>query len=266
MPGAAAAQKRLRRREFRETGSLGKMQRKGQPSRPAAALAAVASGAGDAIIRHPLSAAGTTAFAVIFLFVFANAAWYQPKPHPAPFLVLRPAPAGTAEAGGERSDRAPRDRAGNAADDGDVQDALVRDLQLALQKLEIYSGDADGVNGPVTRGAIRAYQERTGLEVSGRASDALLAHIRVTLSDPSGLDAERLPAEPPKPVPRTEPDLVETIQAALKRAGHEDMAVDGIVGTQTRAAIRHFQSENGLPPDGEPSEALLEKLRQRGFL
>lgn len=41
-----------------------------------------------------------------------------------------------------------------------------------------------------------------------------------------------------------------TIQTKLKRWGYYNGAVDGIFGSQTRQAVRYFQSKNGLAVDG----------------
>ncbi|MFO1436239.1 MAG: peptidoglycan-binding domain-containing protein [Gammaproteobacteria bacterium] len=54
----------------------------------------------------------------------------------------------------------------------------VRELQSALRGLGYYSGPVDGVAGPKTSTAIRAYQKQNGLLVDGRPSVALLNHIR----------------------------------------------------------------------------------------
>ena len=45
-------------------------------------------------------------------------------------------------------------------------------------------------------------------------------------------------------------DTVRTIQTKLKRWGYYTGAVDGIFGSQTRQAVRYFQSKNGLTVDG----------------
>jgi hypothetical protein len=54
----------------------------------------------------------------------------------------------------------------------------VLDIQVALARAGLYHGPADGLSGPKTRAAIRAYQRQNGLLVDGRASAALLAHLR----------------------------------------------------------------------------------------
>lgn len=58
---------------------------------------------------------------------------------------------------------------------------------------------------------------------------------------------------------RYEP-MVEQLQRDLKALGRYDGPVDGVIGRRTKQAIAVFQQENGLTPDGEPSEELLDKL------
>lgn len=53
----------------------------------------------------------------------------------------------------------------------------------------------------------------------------------------------------------------EELQRLLITRGQQIGDVDGIIGTQTRAAIRVVQRDLGLPPDGHPSGGLLEALR-----
>jgi len=61
-----------------------------------------------------------------------------------------------------------------------------------------------------------------------------------------------------RPLARSE--IVE-IQTRLGRLGFEAGDADGVVGAQTRAAIRLFQKTRQLPPDGYPTISLLESLR-----
>ena len=51
------------------------------------------------------------------------------------------------------------------------------------------------------------------------------------------------------------------LQQRLTNAGFSTQGVDGRIGPNTRAAIRAYQRSVGLPPDGHPSMALLERLR-----
>lgn len=56
-------------------------------------------------------------------------------------------------------------------------------------------------------------------------------------------------------------DVLE-LQQRLRDAGYYQGAVDGILGSQTRSAIRDYQQGIGKPMDGYASFALLETLRQ----
>jgi len=48
-----------------------------------------------------------------------------------------------------------------------------------------------------------------------------------------------------------------TLQADLARLGFDPGSADGILGSQTRKAVRTYQKSRGLIPDGYPSEPLL---------
>jgi cell wall-associated NlpC family hydrolase len=55
----------------------------------------------------------------------------------------------------------------------------VKQLQEKLNKLGYFSYQADGVFGPLTKGAIMDYQQRNGLPVDGIAGPATLKHLFV---------------------------------------------------------------------------------------
>lgn len=59
------------------------------------------------------------------------------------------------------------------------------------------------------------------------------------------------------------PDLmVQAIQRRLNELGYKVGRADGFVGAKTRAAIRDFQRDNGLPEDGNANASLLERARR----
>lgn len=194
--------------------------------------------------RNPGVAGGSTAFAVAFLFVSANAVWYQEHRHPAPLFATRAtgAPADFAE-------RLPP----RAADDA------VAFVQQALTDMSLYTGSIDGVSGPRTREAVSAYRRKAGLDPEGGIDAALLARLK--------LRGEDTPL--PSPAPRkaravtSEPDeAVAFVQARLTALGYTGVDIDGLSGSRTRAAILDFQGKNGLPETGEVDEALLKALRR----
>lgn len=55
-------------------------------------------------------------------------------------------------------------------------------------------------------------------------------------------------------------DTVKLIQKKLKRWGYYNGSVDGIYGAQTKAAVKYFQSKNGLVADGVVGEKTLAAL------
>jgi peptidoglycan DL-endopeptidase CwlO len=55
-------------------------------------------------------------------------------------------------------------------------------------------------------------------------------------------------------------ERVEKIQAALNNNG-ESLAVDGVWGSKTRAAVKDFQQKHGLKPTGHVDSATLDQLK-----
>ncbi len=56
-------------------------------------------------------------------------------------------------------------------------------------------------------------------------------------------------------------DEISDLQRLLAAVGHDPGPIDGIIGAQTRGAIRGFQQARQLPPDGHASLGLLRRLR-----
>ncbi|MBM3566559.1 MAG: hypothetical protein FJX42_10670, partial [Alphaproteobacteria bacterium] len=68
--------------------------------------------------------------------------------------------------------RAPLDQGGDGPAAAQPSD-LLRRIQRALSAIGLYQGRADGIMGPETEAAIRAYQRTTGLTITGQPSEAL---------------------------------------------------------------------------------------------
>lgn len=83
-----------------------------------------------------------------------------------------------------------------------------------------------------------------------------VGHLSDRLVGQGPLKSER-PADE-RPLSRQE---VEELQERLLAKGFDPGIPDGIVGRQTRAALRAFQRHADLPPDGFPSIEVLQKLR-----
>nr|WP_272210633.1 peptidoglycan-binding protein [Marinicella sp. W31]MDC2876534.1 peptidoglycan-binding domain-containing protein [Marinicella sp. W31] len=159
---------------------------------------------------------------------------------------------------------------------------IVRQVQEQLAAAGYYKGKPDGVTGPLTEAAVRAFQGDQGLARTGVADSGLLAILK------SGNDGR-----PPVPTPRAETvsgaetsDTVATLQETADAAGsvpvadpmvveiqrglvniaYDDVTVDGVAGDNTHAAILQFQKHYRLPETGEPSVAVRDKLQEIGAL
>ena len=125
---------------------------------------------------------------------------------------------------------------------------------VALQKA--VGVTADGAFGPLTEAAVRAYQARHHLPVTGIAGPSTWAAL-MGVTSPTTTTASRStsrPAPAPKPATTTtgpllrlgaRGDAVKTLQRALG-----GVAVDGLYGTRTLAAVQAFQKSAHLPVTG----------------
>jgi peptidoglycan hydrolase-like protein with peptidoglycan-binding domain len=57
---------------------------------------------------------------------------------------------------------------------------MVSQIQQQLIRLGLYPGPADGIETPMTGDAIRSYQQMNGLDADGRATQALLVHMKTS--------------------------------------------------------------------------------------
>lgn len=63
-------------------------------------------------------------------------------------------------------------------------------------------------------------------------------------------------------LPRVDPSLVRNVQEHLTKLGYKPGPHDGIVGDQTLAAIKAYQQDHGIKPDGVISQHLLALLQR----
>lgn len=221
------------------------------------------AGAGAFISGNPALVGGSTSFLVALLYVSANALWYQPHAHTGPLFATRSFDSFAAVERERRLQQAepqttihierPEPEARRP-----LSDPIVERVQGALKGLSFYAGNVDGLNGPATEKAIRAYQEKNGLEATGKIDQPLLH--RLGGDDTTGAIAPQAAGTPEQVA------LLKQIQEGLRAFGSADITVDGLMGNRTRNALKEFQSLFGLPEDGEPSIAVLEKMREAKFV
>lgn len=134
--------------------------------------------------------------------------------------------------------------------------AYVEKIQVELAARGYKPGPVDGLMGPRTRSAIRAYQRDVGLPVDGVASKELLEYI---LFNTGGATSG------PAPVPSLDPAFVRSVQIELVERGYYHGEIDGIAGPRTRAAVDAFQRDAGMVVNGAMDQRLLEELRSQPY-
>jgi peptidoglycan hydrolase-like protein with peptidoglycan-binding domain len=138
--------------------------------------------------------------------------------------------------------------------------ATLADVQSALNAL----GGAgtplkvDGINGPKTIAAVKAFQSTHGLIVDGIALPKTKAALALALAGGPGVAVPAVPAPlvvPPISTPTAPLGAIGTladVQNALNVLGGPGtpLKVDGINGPKTIAAVKAFQGAHGLAVDG----------------
>jgi peptidoglycan hydrolase-like protein with peptidoglycan-binding domain len=132
----------------------------------------------------------------------------------------------------------------------------LRNVQVALNQLGYPVGTPDGVIGPKSRAAIRAFQVDSGLPTSGEPSLALYDKLQESIAKRS---AQAQPAQPAAPVLSTA--MITEAQTELRRRGYQISAITGTANTETIAAVREYQSDARMPVTGSINEELLKQLR-----
>jgi hypothetical protein len=120
---------------------------------------------------------------------------------------------------------------------------------------------------------------RPAESTNARGEDPVAAAIRASERKPTMTPPANIPnaasssgrpvatpvsQKPNAPVQPT--NLVLQIQRGLSNIAYADVEVDGVAGSQTKAAIRRFQRHYRLPETGEPDELVLKKLKSIGAL
>ena len=257
-------------------------------------FSSTASRLGSWMFSRPGSAAAIVGFVTLFGFVSSNALWHQTEAHSNAFFNTRALP-------DTRLASQPTAPEGQlvAPQPIVVADQNVARVQTALKALRLYDGAIDGVIGTRTRNAIVAYQTILQVEPTGLVDQQLLALLdaggargsqvarsdepvpapRAQTPDYEDVVASITPTPSPRrvvqqaaPVADSEPAAAKAdpkilqLQAGLKQFGNPDMVVDGLMGSQTRKAIREFQMIFRLPETGEPDAAVFAELRRQGFI
>ena len=135
----------------------------------------------------------------------------------------------------------------------------VRYVQSLLAKNDFDPGAIDGVAGASTKNAIIRAQQSLGLTADGVAGSRTIAALEDSGSvTPINTKAEQ--KESPAPVSSS----VMNLQKLLADRGFYSGVVDGVMGSQTRAAIISAQKTYNLTPDGVAGSRTLAALESDG--
>lgn len=132
----------------------------------------------------------------------------------------------------------------------------LRNVQVALGQLGYSVGTPDGVIGPKSRAAIRAFQTDSGLPASGEPSLALYDKLQNAIDKRS---AQGQPAQPAAPAVSTA--MITEAQTELRRRGYAISAITGTANAETTAAVRSYQADARMPVTGAINDDLLRQLR-----
>ncbi len=134
-----------------------------------------------------------------------------------------------------------------------MDQAEVRQAQQHLKDLGFYEGPIDGIYGPETEAALREYQARQGLQVTGALTQETQQALRQ--SQPQG---------PQQAEKALEQNLIRQAQERLKEAGFYAGAIDGAYGPETEEALREYQKAKGLQVTGSLTQETRQALLQSG--
>jgi peptidoglycan hydrolase-like protein with peptidoglycan-binding domain len=221
------------------------------------------------------------AFATIAILI--NMLFMQSGTHPAPMFKSAPAPAKPVATAQSIPAAAPRPRpveatpaptpppkaAAPAAPAAPrTPGEIINDIQRELARRGYYDGAVDGLYGPRTDGAIRDFEQASGLKPSTEPSEALLQTImRSPAKATKGATVATPAPRPPLPVrnevaaERPAPSRrVIALQRALAEYGYGQIKPTGVVDADTQAAIEKFERERKLPITGQPSDRVAREL------
>jgi murein DD-endopeptidase MepM/ murein hydrolase activator NlpD len=130
--------------------------------------------------------------------------------------------------------------------------AHVAALQVAMSAVGLYPHPIDGITGPWTQQAVRAFQAQHGLTVDGVAGPRTRAAL--------GKRGKPKLGKRPMHVGQRGWDVA-ALQFLLHERGFEPNGFDGGFGPNTRTAVRNFQSAARIGVDGVAGPATLNALR-----
>ena len=136
----------------------------------------------------------------------------------------------------------------------------VEQQQAALKAAGLYQGKIDGILGPQTKKSIEDFQMQNELVVDGKVDLKTWERLKAYADKAQGAGLVSSVVSSVQAGPYLAPTNTE-IQQALQNAGLYQGAVDGNIGSKSKAAISAFQTQNGLTADGKVGPKTWAKLK-----
>ncbi|MGN1020206.1 MAG: peptidoglycan-binding protein, partial [Aristaeellaceae bacterium] len=133
----------------------------------------------------------------------------------------------------------------------------VTTLQNRLIELGWLAGQADGEFGGATQAAVIAFQKKSHLWDDGVAGPSTLTQLYSSSAAKSSTPAASVGVSLKEGM---NGPSVRAMQKRLKTLGYYTGTVDGDFGSATTAAVKAFQTQNGLKADGIAGTTTLNKL------
>ncbi len=144
----------------------------------------------------------------------------------------------------------------------------VEKLQRALQLKKCYSGIVDGKFGNQTRDALKKYQEKNKLTVTGKADYSTIRSLFGGVQETSIKDDPKMKGitsiaqidVPNTTKANNSGRHVIALQQALKLKGFFKAPIDGKYGDKTLEAVTKYQKSVGLSADGVAGNGTIKRL------
>jgi peptidoglycan hydrolase-like protein with peptidoglycan-binding domain len=138
--------------------------------------------------------------------------------------------------------------------------SMVRSAQQQLKNSGYYTGKIDGIDGRMTRIAIRKFQTDNNLTATGRLDTDTVQ--KLGLQPPAGEAGRSATGTETgtSPAPALPSSTVSAAQRSLQQKGFYKGNIDGAMTPETRAAIREYQKNSNLNETGQLDQATLSSL------
>jgi peptidoglycan hydrolase-like protein with peptidoglycan-binding domain len=143
-------------------------------------------------------------------------------------------------------------------------------VQTMFKSQGKYSGEVNGKYSKSLRSTIKEFQSSNALKRKGNLNRATLEKLGIELT----VDQRNIPVNPGdlasasgksgrsrKPVFRATKDQIKQVQAMLNRKGLYTGGETGKLSTETRNAIRLWQTQNGIKKTGTLNKTTLEAMK-----